>query len=38
LKITDHSWHDTRTMAPLLPVVRVLGKVAIEVVGVSGSR
>jgi transglutaminase-like putative cysteine protease len=33
LKITDASWHDTRSMTPLLPVLRVLGKVSIEVVG-----
>jgi hypothetical protein len=33
LKITEHSWHDTRTMTPLLPVVRVVGKVSIEVIG-----
>jgi hypothetical protein len=32
LKITDASWHDTRSMTPLLPVLRVLGKVSIEVV------
>jgi hypothetical protein len=31
LKITDHSWHETRTLNPLLPVVRVLGKMSIEV-------
>jgi transglutaminase-like putative cysteine protease len=37
LKITDASWHDTRSMTPLLPVLRVLGKVSIEVVsGASG--
>ena len=24
LKIADHSWHDERTFAPLLPVLRVL--------------
>jgi hypothetical protein len=35
LKITDHSWHDTRSMTPLLPVVRVLGKVSIQVVNVN---
>jgi hypothetical protein len=35
IKITDHSWHDTRSLAPLLPVMRVmLGKPAIEVVQV----
>jgi transglutaminase-like putative cysteine protease len=32
VKIADHSWHDTRSLTPLLPVSRVLGKVAIEVV------
>src|SRR4029077_11471295 len=38
LKISDHSWHDTTTLTPLLPVVRVVGKVAIEVVRVSGDE
>jgi transglutaminase-like putative cysteine protease len=37
LKITDHSWNDTRTMTPLLPVVRVLGKVSIQVVSANSS-
>jgi hypothetical protein len=38
IKITDHSWHDTRSLAPLLPVMRVmLGKPAIEVIRVEGS-
>ena len=32
LKITDHSWNDTRTLTPLFPLVRVLGRVNIEVV------
>ena len=32
LKITDASWHNRRDLAPLLPVVRVLGKMSIEVV------
>jgi hypothetical protein len=32
LKITEHSWHEIRSMTPLLPVLRVLGKVSIEVV------
>ncbi len=32
LKITDQSWHDERTLTPLLPVVRVVGRVSIEVV------
>jgi hypothetical protein len=34
LKIADHSWQDIQTLAPLLPVTRVTGKVKIEVVGV----
>jgi hypothetical protein len=32
LKVTDHSWHETRSLLPLLPVVRVLGRMSIEVV------
>jgi transglutaminase-like putative cysteine protease len=32
LKVTDHSWHDTQTLAPVAPVIRVLSKVRIEVV------
>jgi hypothetical protein len=36
LKITDSSWRDTQSLAPLLPVLRVLGKLAIEVVRVEG--
>jgi transglutaminase-like putative cysteine protease len=31
LKIVEHSWSDTRTLAPLLPVARVMGKVQVEV-------
>jgi Transglutaminase-like superfamily len=31
LKITDHSWHDERTMTPLFPVIRVVGRVSIDV-------
>jgi transglutaminase-like putative cysteine protease len=34
LKVTDHNWADTQTLAPLLPVVRVLGKIKVEVVTV----
>jgi hypothetical protein len=34
LKITDHSWRDVQTLAPLLPVIAVLGKVQVEVVSV----
>jgi hypothetical protein len=32
LKVTDHSWHETRTMTPLFPVLRVVGRLSIEVV------
>ena len=31
LKITDHSWHDERTMTPIFPVIRVVGRVSITV-------
>ena len=31
LKISDQSWHDEVTAAPLLPTLRVLGKVQIEI-------
>ncbi len=31
LKISDHSWHDTPSLTPLLPVSRVLGKMTIRV-------
>ena len=34
LKISDQSWHDARDLTPLFPVVRVLGRVQIEVVNV----
>jgi transglutaminase-like putative cysteine protease len=34
LKVTDHSWHETRTMTPLFPVLRVVGRLSIEVVRV----
>jgi hypothetical protein len=32
VKISDHSWHDTPSLTPLLPVSRVLGKMTIAVV------
>jgi transglutaminase-like putative cysteine protease len=35
LKVTDHSWHETRSLVPLLPLIRVLGKTQIEVVSVN---
>jgi hypothetical protein len=31
LKISDQSWHQERTLAPLLPVLRVVGQVQIEI-------
>jgi transglutaminase-like putative cysteine protease len=31
LKIADHSWHDTSSLTPLLPVNRILGKISIAV-------
>ena len=34
IKIADHSWHDTRSLTPFLPVSRILGKVNIEVLKV----
>jgi hypothetical protein len=34
LKITDHSWQDIQTLAPLLPVTRVTGKIRVEVASV----
>jgi transglutaminase-like putative cysteine protease len=38
VKIADHSWHEVRSLEPLLPVMRVLlGKPAIEVLRVEGS-
>ena len=36
LKITDHSWHDERTMTPLFPVIRVVGRVNIDVISAEG--
>jgi transglutaminase-like putative cysteine protease len=34
LKITDQSWHEERSLTPLLPVVRVLGRMNIDVLRV----
>jgi hypothetical protein len=34
LKLCDQSWHEVRDMTPLFPVVRVLGRMRIEVVSV----
>jgi hypothetical protein len=39
IKVADHSWHETRSMVPLLPVMRVmLGKMTVEVVQASGGE
>ena len=35
LKITDHSWTDTQTLAPLLPVIRVIGKIKVDAVQIN---
>ena len=35
VKIADHSWYDTQSLTPMLPVSRVLGKIQIEVVSVN---
>ena len=35
LKITHQSWHEARNMTPLFPVIRVLGRVQIDVVNVT---
>ena len=37
IKISDHSWVATRSLTPLLPADRVLGKMRAEVVSVDGS-
>ena len=34
IKVTEHSWHETQSLTPLLPLNRVLGKVAVEVIRV----
>jgi transglutaminase-like putative cysteine protease len=38
LKIADHSWSGTRSLSPLLPVNRVLGKLSVEIVSVDEGR
>lgn len=32
LKISDHSWHETQSLTPLLPASRVLGKLTISII------
>jgi transglutaminase-like putative cysteine protease len=36
VKISDHSWQATRSLTPLLPVDRVLGRISAEIVSVDG--
>jgi len=31
LKIVDASWHDVQTLAPMIPVIRVMGRIGVEV-------
>jgi hypothetical protein len=39
IKITDHSWYETRSLAPLLPVMRVMsGKPKIEVLKIEKDK
>jgi transglutaminase-like putative cysteine protease len=38
IKIADHSWYDVRSVTPLLSVYRVLDKLTIDVVSVSGAQ
>jgi transglutaminase-like putative cysteine protease len=39
VKITDHSWYDQRSLAPLLPVMRVmLAKPTVEVMQVEAGK
>lgn len=35
LKITDHSWHEERSLTPMLPLLRLLGRLSVEVVSVN---
>lgn len=34
IKIADHNWHNTQSLTPMLPVARVLGRLAIDVIRV----
>lgn len=39
LKVSDHSWHETRSMTPLLPLMRVmLGEPAVEILDVQMTK
>jgi hypothetical protein len=34
IKIADHSWHQTQTLTPVLPLYNLLGKLSVEVMQV----
>jgi hypothetical protein len=34
VKVSDHSWHEVKSLTPLLPVTRVVGKMSVEVLRV----
>jgi transglutaminase-like putative cysteine protease len=38
IKVADHSWKDVQSLTPLLPVSRVLGKIAVEVLRTEGGE
>jgi hypothetical protein len=38
IKITDSSWANTQSLSPLLPVLRVLGRLSIEIVSIDGAE
>jgi hypothetical protein len=38
IKISDHSWYATRSLTPLLPVNRVLGKLSVEIVRIEAGN
>jgi transglutaminase-like putative cysteine protease len=38
LKIADHSWYDVQSLTPVLPVMRVLGKISIAIARVDGGE
>jgi transglutaminase-like putative cysteine protease len=39
LKVSDHSWHEMRSMTPLLPLMRVmLGEPAVEILSVQATK
>jgi hypothetical protein len=38
IKVADHSWHNTESLTPLLPVNRILGKMSIEIMSVEAGE